>query len=96
MIKEADRMPIVEGLEFYIEAFNELATCRAVGMDMGPIPFTSIYEYSKIYDVGDFDEFLYVIRKMDNVVMSSKSKERKPNGPANSNTNNQNRSRRKR
>ena len=89
-------MPIITGLEFYIEAFNELATCRPIGMDIGPIPFTSIFEYSKIYDVGDFDEFLYVIRKMDNVVMKSKDKERKPNGPSNASTNNSNTSRRKR
>lgn len=35
-------------------------------MAAGPIPFTAIVEYSKVYPVGEFEEFHYVIRVMDN------------------------------
>jgi len=38
-------------------------------MSLGPIPFTAIVEYSKLFDVGDFSEFLYYIRAMDNVLL---------------------------
>lgn len=31
----------------------------------GNIPLTAIIEYAKIFDVGDFEEFLYIIREMD-------------------------------
>ena len=36
------------------------------GMSIGNIPFTAIAEYAKIYEVEDFDEFLHLIRVMDN------------------------------
>lgn len=36
-----------------------------MGMALGPIPFTAIVEYFKIYGLSDFDEFSYVIRRMD-------------------------------
>lgn len=35
-------------------------------MSIGPIPFTAIAEYAKIYDVESFDDFIYIIRVMDN------------------------------
>lgn len=38
-------------------------------MGVAPIPFTSIAEYSKIYDVGDLDEFHYFIRRMDSTFL---------------------------
>lgn len=40
-------------------------------MGVMPIPFSSIVEYSKIYEVGDFDEFNYVIRQMDDAYIKS-------------------------
>jgi len=39
-------------------------------MDISPIPFTAIAEYVRIYDIDDFDEFLYIIRLVDNFVIS--------------------------
>lgn len=34
-------------------------------MTAGPIPFTAINDYARIYGVEDFDEFLSLIRRMD-------------------------------
>jgi len=42
-------------------------------MGIGPIPFTAIAEYAKIYEVEDFEEFLYLIRVMDNQFIKSQN-----------------------
>lgn len=39
-------------------------------MSIGPIPFTAIVEYCKIYEVQDVEEFIYIIRVMDNKFIS--------------------------
>lgn len=64
-LKPEDEEPNIEGFEFYIDAFRELSTSRPVGMEISAIPFTAISEYFKIYELQDFDEFLYIIRLMD-------------------------------
>lgn len=70
-------MPNVEPYYFYCETFIELSSCRG-GMGDGPIPFTSIVEYFKIYEdeLEDFDEFLYLIRLMDKKLLESISKKK--------------------
>jgi len=35
-------------------------------MEIQSIPFTAVVEYFNIYGLADFDEFLYIIRRMDN------------------------------
>ena len=65
--------PNVDHFSFYIDAFRELNSCRDYGMGLGPIPFTAIAEYAKIYEVEDFDEFLYLIRVMDNQFIKSQN-----------------------
>lgn len=42
---------------FAYAAFNELSTDRAVGMAMGPIPFSGIDSYARRYGILDTDEF---------------------------------------
>ncbi len=38
-------------------------------MGLGAIPFTAIVEYSRVYELGDFDEFFYIIRALDNTFL---------------------------
>ena len=64
-MKEEDLEPDVGPFGFYVSAFWELSSCRINGMGAGPIPFTAIVDYSKIFDVGDFEDFLYLMRSMD-------------------------------
>lgn len=64
-------------MDFYLTAFGELNSCRNMGMGLSPIPFTSIWEYSRIYDIEDFDEFLYVIRVMDYKILDLHDKQTK-------------------
>jgi hypothetical protein len=65
-VDEDDKEPELHGLSFYTDAFRELSSCRQFGMGEGPIPFIAIAEYSRLYEVGDFEEFHHVIRVMDN------------------------------
>lgn len=81
------------GLIFYLDAFHELSTSRPVGMAVGPIPFTAIADYFRIYQLEEeFDDFLYVIRRLDRVFLELNEEENKPkgnkNGRPNSNKNN--------
>ncbi len=66
-----DAEPEVGGLEFYLDAFRELSTCRPAGLDLGAIPFTAVVEYSKVYELEDFDDFFYIIRSMDNTFLKT-------------------------
>ncbi len=73
-IGEKDLEPDVSYFQFYIEAFKELSSCRNSFMALGPIPFTAISEYFKIYGresgyLEDFDEFIYLIRRMDDTFL---------------------------
>lgn len=65
---------------FYVDAFNELSTCRQSGMGIGKIPFTAIHEYAKIYNIEDFQSFNYLIRVMDNKVIKLSDKKSKDDG----------------
>lgn len=38
-------------------------------MAIGPIPFTAIIDYFTAFELSDFEEFLYVIRRMDKVYL---------------------------
>lgn len=44
-------------------------------MGVGPIPFTAIHSYFDIYDLEDFEDFSYVIRRMDKVYLELSNKE---------------------
>ncbi len=70
-IKPEDLEPSTDGLDFYVDAFRELSSCRPGGLDLQAIPFTAIAEYSRIYELGDFDDFAWIIRLMDNVFLES-------------------------
>jgi len=75
-IKPEDQEPEnIEYFQYYINAFFELGTCRT---DSGPIPFTYIVEFAKIYNEWeDFEDFLYLIRAMDNAYLDIINEERK-------------------
>lgn len=83
MISEEE--PDLEGLHFYIDAFEELSTCRQMGVGPVPIPFTAIQQYCTIYDIEDRDEFTYLIRAMDNALLKLQRSKEESSGPTKSN-----------
>jgi hypothetical protein len=79
-IKQSDEEPVIEGFEFYLDAFRDLSTSRPVGMELGSIPFTAIAEYFKIYELSDFDDFAYIIRLMDRTFIELNEETNKSGG----------------
>lgn len=43
---------------------------------MGPIPFTAIVDYTRLFEIPDIEEFSYVIRRMDQVFLELKAQEK--------------------
>ena len=76
--------PEIGPFQFYIDAYRELATCK-IGMGDGPIPFTAIVEYSNIVEIEDFDEFLYIIRRLDSVILKRRSQNAQKSNTKNNN-----------
>lgn len=102
-IKPESMEPDVTGFDFYFDALGELSTARPAGMGLSPIPFTAIVEYFKMYELRDFDEFTYIIRRLDNTFLelssaepAEKTGDKKKDAPANSNTKNHNQGRHRR
>ena len=42
-------------------------------MSLAPIPFTAIVEYAKIYSVDELEDFIYIMRVMDDEYMRLKN-----------------------
>jgi hypothetical protein len=77
---DEDKLPDLGPLRFYADCFNELATCRVMG---GPIPFTSIVEFARIYEIDDIAHFNDIIRYIDDAYLKAverKNEAEKPKG----------------
>lgn len=76
-IKNAPQL--LPGLEFYFKAFFELSTCRSIGMDIGPVPYTAISEYANRHGMNNdvFPILLTFIRGMDNAYIKWQESKRK-------------------
>lgn len=75
--KEEAVEPSIDGLQFYLEAFRELSSCRPGGMDILPIPFTAVVTYCQVYGIEELDDFLYIIRDLDYVYLGLVEEENK-------------------
>lgn len=71
--------PTTEGDEFYLRAFNELATTRQVGLGFGPIPWDKMLAYAQVHGLEqDVTElFIYVVREMDNAFLEYEAERQK-------------------
>lgn len=96
LLRANDKEPEIGPFFIYTEYFRELSTCRPSGMGLAPIPFTDIYNFAKIKEIEDFDEFLYLMRCLDDAYLKEKAKEDRPNGTTNPNKSNSNKGGRKR
>ena len=61
---------------FYLNAFNNLSTCRQIGMGLGPIPWDKIRDYALHVKLSPpiMDMFIQIIRYMDNAYLKEQSK----------------------
>ena len=42
---------------------------------MGPIPFTAIVDYTRLFEIPEFEEFCYVIRRLDQTYLDLNSED---------------------
>lgn len=74
--------PILERSEdYYLSSFYDLDTCRNIGMDVGPISWIHIFQYSQ-YQGLEPDvavAFIEIIRSMDKAYLDWVHR-KKPNG----------------
>lgn len=62
------RPSIPRWLWFEWSAYADLRSERAVGLDVGPIPWASIYRYAAVHGVShidDIEQFMALIRAME-------------------------------
>lgn len=89
-IESGDNLPdelanppsIPSELIFYWEAFCDLHSCRNNGMSVGCIPWSAVNEYARRYGISDyeFDDFNYVISKLDSEFIAWCDKKAKQDG----------------
>ena len=91
MLKPDDIMPEVGYFSLYTDAFRELSSCRSLGFSgVGPIPFTAIVDYTRVYEIEDFVDFIFIIREMDNEYLKLNYAKDGNNGTKNGNKSNRN------
>jgi hypothetical protein len=80
MLRPEDQEIDIGPLDFYILAFSELSSCRPSSLNgVSPIPFTAIADYVRLYEVGELDEFRYIIRRLDSVYLENTNERNKTN-----------------
>lgn len=65
------------GLELYYIAFENLNSDRLSAFELGPIPTMAILNYAKYFDIKDVDNFLSIVRCMDNAFIKFHDKKQK-------------------
>ena len=78
VLKENQTAPELRpDLLFYWDAFNDLSTCREVGMSVGPIPYLAILTFAKEEEIKgiEFEELKHVITSMDGVYLDHIAKD---------------------
>ena len=66
-----ERPRIAEGDEWYVHAFWELSSTRAIGMGMGPIPWHHVVDYGARsgLDEGMIRVMVKIIRALDHAYL---------------------------
>lgn len=60
---------LLRGLVLYYNAFQDLSSCRNLGMSLGPIPWDAINGYCLTYDITgeQREDMFYFVNVMDSV-----------------------------
>jgi len=70
-IAPENRRPELGRFSFYASCYTELETTKH--KSERPLNFLSIYEFARITEVDNFQEFLYLMRRMDFVKLGKNS-----------------------
>ena len=76
IVNQPDLMP---GLELFKEAWENLNSDRLSAFELGPIPTMAILNYARYFDIEGVDaqNFLFLIRYMDNAFIKFHDKKHK-------------------
>ena len=74
--KIQNRPVLLPGLEFYLQAWQELGYDRPLGFGVGPIPTASFRSYVHDMDMDDDDaeRFHFIVREVDNFFVGHANK----------------------
>lgn len=74
-----DRPALPETGPFFIQAFDDLATCRQFGFGIGPIPWRDVVLYGRFhgFEGESLQLFVDVIRELDKLYLARIEEERK-------------------
>lgn len=64
----AERPELDAYQSFVWKAFNDLHSCRALGLAPGPIPWTAISHWARehgVVDPDDFEDLAYLVAELD-------------------------------
>jgi hypothetical protein len=59
-VPQLEERPTPLGYVWLWEAFITLQTCRQIGMDVGPIPWTATYQYARSQGLNEVDFYILV------------------------------------
>jgi hypothetical protein len=64
------------GLDFYMEVYLDLCSDKDVGFGEGPIPWSSMDNYAKRYDIVgyEFERMVMILRSADGEILKGKQK----------------------
>lgn len=63
-----DRPTLMDGLDIYLQAYQDLLHDRPIGMEMGTIPWSSIHRWTnahRITGIDDIEVFNQHIRRLE-------------------------------
>ncbi len=52
-------------VEFFVLASIHLLSCRQVGMDVGPVPWTAVVIYCKKVGYSDWERMFHIVSQID-------------------------------
>ena len=79
--------PSITGFGWLWQAYQDLTTCRQIGMDVGPIPWTAIQRYVEVQDYLPEERYILhrVIQHLDGLFLKLRAEkneaERKAKAP---------------
>ncbi len=51
--------------EFFLQSCIHLLSCRDVGMDIGPVPWTAVYQYCQAVGYDDWERMFNIVNLVD-------------------------------
>ncbi|MFN2199972.1 MAG: hypothetical protein ACK2UO_02140 [Caldilineaceae bacterium] len=71
IVPAIESRPSLVGFGWLWEAYQALSTCRAIGMSVGPIPWSAVQLYADAHRLSEEEAWLLhrVVRHMDEVYL---------------------------